>query len=210
MKLTTILGYLCLSTLANAQATISGCGAGITAWLTPNSIPVLRCEFGHACNAHDACYGKCEGLKPQLTSDECSYLQCKRGGLNYGRAVCEEDVTLVNSLVEAKTRRGKCDVAFMTDLRKLNVDSPPCRAFAEVYVVAVQFLGEKHFAGARPSGPPVRQTRDQYDAVLRQFFALATDDQLTIVARKLESKDASLNLRAPIFFSRELGLINQQ
>lgn len=209
MKALAPLIFYLICTSVVAQGTVNGCGAGITAWLTPDSIPVIQCKFVEACNVHDVCYGRCEGLKPEHSAQDCAYLKCKKGGKLYGTAPCETDVSIVKSLVAAADRRTICDCKFKDDLLKRNLERPACKAFAEVYYRAAQFAGDKHFAGVRPTGLMVLQSRAEYDEVLSRFFREASDDQFDAVVTTLQSNSGRLNLRAALQFSKDTGLSNK-
>lgn len=207
---------LCMTTTVVAQASMSpkpqtmpnGCGSGWSRWLVPNSLPLLKCKFESSCNAHDICYGQCEGRQDDPKHPECAYLACKPGGALYGSSKCETDIDMVDNLANAASRRKRCDVTLADNIRKANTDRPVCQAFAKVYKLAVQRFGWDPFIGIDPTSARAGQSQEDFDNELRKFFLNGTDQQFNRFVQATESSGASVDFSKPIKFDSGVGLVN--
>lgn len=189
----------------------NGCGSGVSLWLVPNSIPLLQCNFQSACNAHDTCYGQCEGQAPDLGAVECAYLACRPGGTLAGSKRCRTDMAIVSSGVRAKQRRAKCDKLFGQQIIATNPGKTSCAAFAQLYSRAVHYLGESNFRGVKTVGAASSQSRAEYDAAIRRLFIEGTDLQFEALLESLKGAEASqLDLSRAIEYNAKQGLANKQ
>jgi hypothetical protein len=152
----------------------NGCGAGWSIYLVPDSIPVAQCRFKAACDAHDNCYGKCEGRARDPKAPECEYLRCRKGGDLDGASVCETSAKFSRLAGAAIDRRRKCDVSLGQQIREDNKEKWVCAAFAYVYEHAVKTFGDAYFQGLDAVAGNIKQPKEEYDAAIREFFRQGT------------------------------------
>lgn len=153
----------------------NGCGAGWTVYLVPDSIPLFDCSFKEACDAHDNCYGKCTGREKDRAAPECEYLRCKPDGDLYRSRECRTTIKFARLAIEAERRRSQCDVSIGDDILAGNPGRAVCRAFAYAYAKAVKSFGESHFQGLDAVTGSVTQSKEDYEAAIRDFFRKGTE-----------------------------------
>ena len=123
----------------------NGCGPANLPKFIPNSTPISKCEFKNACDNHDVCYAK-----------------CLPGGELHGNRVCK-------NLALRKERRQLCEVKFFEDLVSNNNGRYICRAYANIYSAATQYLGLTFFNGANPKDNKISRT--QFEAELQSIYS---------------------------------------
>lgn len=181
----------------------NGCGTGWNRYLVPNSIPLLRCKFEEACNAHDTCYAKCEGR----LDNECEYRRCRKGGDLHGKIVCETDERLISLGVNAYQRRKTCDKNLYSNIKTLNSDRMSCRAFAVIYRDAVKLFGDSAFIGI-DEAPNLTQQQEDYEKAIRDFFANGTEAQFKRIVEEDEAGRKAVDMKRNIRFLPDRGLVN--
>jgi hypothetical protein len=195
---TSVFGQLSMTPTAP-----NGCGSGWSLYFVPNSIPIAKCEFKSACDAHDLCYGKCETSIHGI----CEYRRCRAGGDLYGKSQCKTDERLIRVQIAAQERRRACDATFYSGIRTINPGKAVCAAFALVYRDAVKTFGLANFAGADVfEGPP--QDQASYEAAIREFFLTGTDEQFQRLVEGAEAGKPVVNMKRPIRFVPGKGLVN--
>jgi hypothetical protein len=182
----------------------NGCGSGWSRFFTPNSLPLLKCEFKSSCDGHDVCYGRCE----TSFTGECEYRRCRPGGDLHNKSECQSDERLGNLQARATVRRQTCDQAFYRQLRTVNAGRTVCEAFAIVYRDAVKNFGAGFFSGIDTfEGPP--QPQAEYEGAIREFFENGSEAQFRQLVQAADQDRPIVNLKRPISFSRNEGLTNK-
>lgn len=192
----------------DALAVTNGCGTGWNTWLVPDSIPLAACQFKQACDAHDVCYGRCEGRAADTKAPECAYLACVDAGELFETFRCESDARLLRLKTLAEIRKKACDDDLYKKIRALNPKKAVCAAFAVVYRAAVKKWGKGAFRGLDPSGRMLNQPRAKYDAAIREFFRLGTQEEFEHLARSFDEDKPSVDLAKPIAYDSDAGLHN--
>jgi hypothetical protein len=170
----------------------NGCGAGWSTYLVLDSIPLLQCTFKAACDAHDNCYGKCSGRMTDPTAPECEYLRCRAGGDLFSSGQCKTSIKLTKLAVEAQKRRKTCDVGLGNDIVANNVGRPVCQAFGYVYEKAVRNFGDPNFQGIDSAPSTIKQSKEEYEAAIREFFRKGTTAEFEKFNASPPSLDSSL------------------
>lgn len=155
----------------------NGCGAGWTVYLVPDSIPLIKCTFKAACDAHDNCYGKCTGRSTDSSAPECEYLRCKADGDLYKSKQCKTSVKFTKLWVEAEKRRSVCDAAIGKDILTNNLGRSVCQAFSYAYEKAVRTFGEVHFQGLDDVTVKIEQSKEDYEGAIREFFVKGSEEE---------------------------------
>lgn len=189
-------------------AQTNGCGTGWSRWFVPNSIPLAKCDFVKACDAHDICYGKCEGLAHEVGAPECQYLRCKSDGDLKETLLCKTDAKMRLTITAADIRKRKCDDRLYDDIVEQNAKRSVCGAFASIYRNAVVKWGDDAFQGIDASGKVIKQRQVDYDAALGALFATGTEEEILRTSRDVES--GHLKMSDPIFYRKGVGLSNER
>ena len=194
----------CALSQATTPATVqNGCGTGWNQYLVPDSIPILRCTFRNACDEHDICYGKCEGKM----LGECEYQRCRTGGDLFGQDICVTEPRFLALTARANKRKSQCDASFYERMVSLNHGKAVCKAFAVVYRDAVKNFGGGAFRGIDQFEGPI-QDKEAYEAAIREFFRNGTEQQYNEIANRADSGNLPVNLRQPIQYDPNKGLVN--
>lgn len=193
---------------SNPKTSVNGCGSGWNTYLVPDSIPLLQCNFNNSCNAHDLCYGVCE----KSSSGICLYRKCKKGGELYNSDQCLTDNAIIQSRIEAKARRSKCDINLYKNIKSQNKNKPVCAAFAIVYISAVKEWGNPAFNGMDDlkSEAAKEQGQEAYENAIRAYFKKGTDKQFKTFVTAWEENRSTVDFNEPLQFTAKTGLKNKE
>lgn len=210
MKITYVFFcVLCLAFSLDASSQTNGCGSGWNTYLVPDRLPLSSCEFKSACDVHDICYGKCEGLKPSDRPPQCEYLRCRKGGDLVGSDTCI-NVKYVRLEKAANERKGQCDAKFYNNLVSTNPNRPVCRVFAAIYGKAVELLAGGAFIGigATLSGGLSEAQVDRSLAAINELLTSLSPDQLAAYEKALSEGKVAIDWSKELAFSKQRLLYN--
>jgi hypothetical protein len=198
------VGLVAAASMSMAQT--NSCGSGWNEYLVPDQIPVLRCDFGSSCAAHDTCYSKCL----TTTDGDCAYRRCQKGGDLHQSAKCEADEALLKSWSKAQERKLTCDIDFYEAMRRANQGRWACEALAIVYRDAVKQWGEGFFGGFGQTAAVAawQQPQADYDRALATFFKEGQEADFRRFVEANDSGKATANLCGRLAFTASRGLHN--
>lgn len=101
---------------------------------------------------------------------ECEYLRCRPDGDLINSGQCKTSIKFTKLALEAQNRRKTCDVSLGSDIVASNVGKAVCRAFGYVYAKAVRNFGDPNFVGLDAVPATLKQSREEYEAAIREFF----------------------------------------
>lgn len=204
-----LVAVACAAVQAEASEQASnGCGSGWERYVIPDRLNIIGCDFKQSCDNHDACYGACMSRAQQVSSPQCDYLRCERGGDLFGLKTCD-GIRFKRLRVAAAERRAVCDANFMVDIVKLNPGNARCTLFSAIYPSAVRVLGARAFVGV--DALDISWTEEQkvpYASAINELYRHWSTSRIEQYINAINVGEVKVNFDKPIVFDPDVGLVN--